>query len=214
MRAKKILAGILIIIFLMVSTDLVLIKIFKARPVFSLSIIKYKDGGSTEYFGIGYKIIKCNTLSGDKSITIGFYNVKYSCDTSSKEKLEFENDFELIVSGAEKCTKEKIITQEINSTQNIFDYKLYSYCVNSVDIKIGNNVYSLRYALEQKIIELSDLIDMLEKKYESGEIIKNIYREGGSTIYIGKNYALLKCNSLSGDRDYYVGTNKLEYQCN
>ena len=37
--------------------DFTLAKQSKA-PIFSIPIIVYKDGGSTEYYGIGYKIIK------------------------------------------------------------------------------------------------------------------------------------------------------------
>lgn len=44
-------------------------------PLFAIPLIVYKDGGSKEYFGLGYKVIKCNNLNGDKSVNIGFYNL-------------------------------------------------------------------------------------------------------------------------------------------
>ena len=52
-------------------------------PIFVIPVIRYRDGGSVEYYGLGYKVLKCRTLGGDNSIKIGFYNMKYSCDTKS-----------------------------------------------------------------------------------------------------------------------------------
>lgn len=45
------------------------------KPLFTLFKTQYKDGGTTEYFGLGYKIIKCNTLNGDISNNFGLYNL-------------------------------------------------------------------------------------------------------------------------------------------
>ncbi len=45
------------------------------NPLFVILINKYMDGGSKEYIGLGYKVIKCNTLNGDNSYNIGFYNL-------------------------------------------------------------------------------------------------------------------------------------------
>ena len=43
--------------------------------IFVIPMMQYKDGGSKEYWGLGYKVIKCNTLAGDKSAHFGFYNL-------------------------------------------------------------------------------------------------------------------------------------------
>lgn len=58
------------------------------RPVFARPLIIHKDNGSTEYFGIGYKIIKCNTLVGDRKRHFGFYNINVAkkCISSIEHK--------------------------------------------------------------------------------------------------------------------------------
>ena len=58
--------------------DFICIRTIK-RPVFMIKTNTYKDGGSTEYVGLFYKVIKCNTIDGDKTITLGTYGLKYSC---------------------------------------------------------------------------------------------------------------------------------------
>ncbi|MDD4187711.1 MAG: hypothetical protein PHX04_02995 [Bacilli bacterium] len=47
---------------------------------------QYKDGGSTEFLGLGYKIINCKTLNGDTSNNFGLYNlnIEKSCIQSNE----------------------------------------------------------------------------------------------------------------------------------
>ena len=42
--------------------DFICVKTIK-RPIFMIRTTIYKDGGTKEYYGLGYKVIKCNTLS-------------------------------------------------------------------------------------------------------------------------------------------------------
>ncbi|NLL02084.1 MAG: hypothetical protein GX265_03580, partial [Mollicutes bacterium] len=46
------------------------------KPLFVVLVKKYKDGGSKEYLGLGYKVIRCHNLSGNNSQNIGFYTMK------------------------------------------------------------------------------------------------------------------------------------------
>ena len=61
------------------------------NPLFAIRTAVYKDGGSKNYFGFGYKIIACNTLSGNNSVYFGFYNLdvnKLCNDNSSLKKFK------------------------------------------------------------------------------------------------------------------------------
>lgn len=92
MKKKTISLIVIGILFLIILMDFSLMLIFNTGPLFAIRGDIYKDGGSREYYGIGYKVLKCKTLSGDNSIKIGFYNMKYSCNTSKIEKKELENN--------------------------------------------------------------------------------------------------------------------------
>lgn len=87
--------GIWIAIFLI---DFVCVKTIN-RPIFMIRTSIYKDGGTKEYYGLGYKVIKCNTLSGDKSVKLGTYFMKYNCDTkgndniTSSDALKFKKEY-------------------------------------------------------------------------------------------------------------------------
>ncbi|AFQ43361.1 hypothetical protein [Desulfosporosinus meridiei] len=69
-RKRKYIIGILLIIwFAFLLTDFYLAKASKS-PVFAIPIVVYKDGGSTEYYGLGYKIIKYVNLTVERGTEV------------------------------------------------------------------------------------------------------------------------------------------------
>lgn len=48
------------------------------RPIFMIRIYMHKDGGSKEYYGLGYKVIDYNVIDGDSSIHMGTWFMKYN----------------------------------------------------------------------------------------------------------------------------------------
>ena len=86
MKKKKVtvcvLIGILVLWTCFFATDYALAKSNKS-PVFSVPIIRYKDGGSTEYYGLGYKVIKYVNLTIENglkvtNVDIGSWFMKFS----------------------------------------------------------------------------------------------------------------------------------------
>lgn len=61
----SIICMILIIWFSLVITDFSLSRVNKT-PIFAIPLVRYKDGGSAEYYGLGYKVIKYVNLSAEK----------------------------------------------------------------------------------------------------------------------------------------------------
>lgn len=45
------------------------------KPIFVIRTAIYKDGGSKEYMGIGYKVIVFNTLCGYKEVKFGSWQM-------------------------------------------------------------------------------------------------------------------------------------------
>lgn len=83
--AKKrgyIISAILIIWITFFITGFSLAKANKS-PVFAIPVIRYKDGGSTEYYGLGYKVIKYVNLTVERGpevekIDFGTWLMKFS----------------------------------------------------------------------------------------------------------------------------------------
>ena len=74
-----VLVVVLIILFL-VTLDIVLITKYQKGPIFAIPVKTYQDGGTKEYYGIGYKVIKYNQLQGRRDMEIGTYKLKYNTE--------------------------------------------------------------------------------------------------------------------------------------
>jgi len=151
-QGKKILIAISValgIFLVMPLTDIILAKFFGLEPQFEIKEKAIDDGGTIEYIGIGYKIVKCNTYAGDKSVHIGLFNLKYPCSNISKDP-----NFFSITYLPTSCTgkMEKIYSDSLN------DY--YYACMELVRIDFQNGKrISLKEALEENIISIDKLIE-------------------------------------------------------
>lgn len=149
---------IIILIFVLIAIpliDLMIINVFNSRPIFVIKGDTYKDGGSQIYYGIGYKVIKCNTLSGDKSIKIGFYNLEYSCDNSKplENKQPLIDNFE-IIDESEECNNE----EEVFYVDNNYVYSFNCQKSDTVFIKFNDDKkINLQEAVMQGLITMSEI---------------------------------------------------------
>ncbi len=67
---RKFIIGIILVIWLaFFITDFSLAKVNKS-PIFAIPIVMYKDGGSTEYYGLGYKVIKYVDLTVERGTEV------------------------------------------------------------------------------------------------------------------------------------------------
>ncbi len=60
----------LLIWSIFIMTDFLLSKSNK-KPIFAIPIFKLKDGGTIEYYGFGYKVIKYNILDNYETGQLG-----------------------------------------------------------------------------------------------------------------------------------------------
>jgi len=77
-RKINILYIIVIIVMLMVTIDVVGVSRYNVGPFFAIKTHTYKDGGSKEYYGFLYKVIKYNEYNGRRDKVVGSWNLKYN----------------------------------------------------------------------------------------------------------------------------------------
>lgn len=157
MKNKKriIIAIIVAIPILMILTDVILVKSFKSRPIFAIKNATYWDGGSSEYIGIGYKVIKCNTLNGDKSIHLGFYNLSVS-KVCNNDPIDIDyNDYE-IVDETEVCAE--ALEEIYRDDDNIY----YLSCIKSSTLFLKYNngdKITIKDALNNNKVTFEELLE-------------------------------------------------------
>ena len=89
---------VILIIIAMISIDIVRVAKYDKKPLFAINTKTYKDGGSKEYIGLGYKVIDYYQLQGRRDIEIGTWNMKYNTNPVTIQDIdlaiELNNDEE------------------------------------------------------------------------------------------------------------------------
>ena len=128
--------------------------------------------------------------------TLEHKDEKFVIYLSEAELISEENfdSYEIIVNKENECSKENSIVFSDGNKD------LYTYCLDDITIKYGNNNYELSSALSSSKITL----DSLFEKEQSRAI-----DEEGNILYKFKEYNILECNPEKS-KDVIIGPNTME----
>ena len=124
---------------------------------------------------------------------------------ATKIELKSAENFEILF--YDKQPQSDIKVQKIvdkNETDK-YDYDVYMYH-GSVNIRIDGKEYSLTEALLENKITMEEIIAKANQDEKDGKIKVAMYKDGGSMEYHYENYTIIKCHTLDGNRDVYIGT--------
>lgn len=101
-------------------------------------------------------------------------------------------------------SEESKLNEEL--TLNMLDYKIWFYGIESLEINdVNNNYFDLKTALKYNQISIQDVVNFLEKEYDSERILMYELRDGGTKIYKSNKYEIILCNTIEGNHDIYFG---------
>lgn len=87
-----VMAGAFLVVF-----DVVMVTKFNVGPIFAIKVKTYNDGGTKEYAGIFYKVIKYKQTNGRHDMVLGSYKLSYSGEVYKKSVLDlailYRDDF-------------------------------------------------------------------------------------------------------------------------
>ena len=69
---------VIIVIGVLVTTDILLVSKAHIGPFLAIRTKVYNDGGTKEYYGLGYKVIKYNQKVGRRDTVTGSWGIKYN----------------------------------------------------------------------------------------------------------------------------------------
>lgn len=125
-----------------------------------------------------------------------------------KIELKSTENFEIRFYDKHPQTGTKINKILDKSETNKYDYNIYSY-EGSINILINGEEMSLRNALLQNKITMDEIIVKANKDLIDKKITGDTYKDGGSQVYEYENYTLIKCHTLAGNRDVYIGAKNM-----
>lgn len=98
-----------------------------------------------------------------------------------------------------------------NKILDLSDVSVFYYSLDNVTITLKETqIFDLKYALENNLITLNDIIDKAEADGILNKNRESIFKDGGSRLYDYGTYKILKLNALNGNRDIYIGTPEMD----
>lgn len=123
------------------------------KPIFCIQnpVGVIRDGGTIEYFGLGYKVIDFHTLAGFDDIKIGTWLMDYN--DFEKEMKEYEKKFEEELQkdnrNQESNINNKVTTIDIQTTGLSSETSIKKYTLNQEEIyEIFNIIDNLTFSNE------------------------------------------------------------------
>ena len=82
-KVSTIIMIIIIILGLLITTDIILVSKVGIGPFLAIRTKVYNDGGTKEYYGLGYKVIKYNQVVGRRDTVIGSWSLTYNTNPNT-----------------------------------------------------------------------------------------------------------------------------------
>ncbi len=94
---SKIITDIIFIIIMLclifVTVDIIAVGKYDKGPFFAIPFRTYKDGGTKEYYGLGYKVIDYNQVQGRRDKEIGAWSLKYNTEPITVQDIDLAIEF-------------------------------------------------------------------------------------------------------------------------
>ncbi len=141
-------------------TDLVLVNNNK-RPAFVIKTSSSYDGGSSIYYGIGYKVIDYNIIDGYQGIHLGTWFMKFNPDKYYTPPIEVTTDF-TIIDNTEVCA------QALEKFYEDDKYEYYFPCIKSGNVLIHFGKYlsgeEMQMPVKEALTKKNVTIEQLQEK--------------------------------------------------
>lgn len=125
-----------------------------------------------------------------------------------KIEIKSAENFEIIFSDKKPTDSYKTYTILSKNETDKYDYNIYGYN-GIVNIKIDGKDYLLKDALLENKITMEEIIQKANKDLDDNKITGDMYKDGGSMEYHYENYTIIKCHTLDGNRDVYIGAKEM-----
>ena len=179
---------IIIAMLAMITVDVISVARYGKGPYFAIPLHTYDDGGTKEYYGLGYKVIKYNQLQGRRDKEIGFWSLKYNSNPTTIKDIDLAIEFY----EDEATTYEKYYRQFVRITSKLqkVDTKNHKITIGYVDeegkytldiycdvVKDQKNLKDLKVGEPTTIIGSVDKFKGQTKKQPRKLYIKNCFAE-------------------------------------
>lgn len=157
---SKVISNIIFIIIIalgiVIAIDVICVTKYDKGPYFAIRTKTYDDGGTEEFYGLGYKVIKYHQEQGRRDIKLGFWTMPYSVEPTEISALDLAIEFR---NNPEK-TANKYAGQFMRVTGRIYKIKDNELILRYKD---PDDAYTLKIKCPMAVkTDLSDLKEDME----------------------------------------------------
>ena len=154
---SKVISNIIFIIIIalgiVIAIDVICVTKYDKGPYFAIRTKTYDDGGTEEFYGLGYKVIKYHQEQGRRDTKLGFWTMPYSVEPTEISALDLAIEFR---NNPEK-TANKYAGQFMRVTGRIYKIKDNELILRYKD---PDDAYTLK--IKCPMAEKTDLSDLKE----------------------------------------------------
>lgn len=154
---SKVISNIIFIIIIalgiIITIDVICVTKYDKGPYFAIRTKIYDDGGTQEFYGLGYKVIKYHQEQGRRDMKIGFWTMPYSVEPTEISALDLAIEFR----NAPEKTANKYAGQFMRVTGRIYKIKNNELILRYKD---PDNAYTLK--IKCPMAEKTDFSDLEE----------------------------------------------------
>lgn len=154
---SKVISNIIFIIIIalgiVIAIDVICVTKYDKGPYFAIRTKTYDDGGTEEFYGLGYKVIKYHQEQGRRDTKLGFWTMPYSVEPTEISALDLAIEFR---NNPEK-TANKYAGQFMRVTGKIYKIKDNELILRYKD---PDDAYTLK--IKCPMAEKTDLSDLKE----------------------------------------------------
>ena len=158
-KFMNILFIILFVLVILAIIDVLCVGKLEKGPFFAIPVHTYDDGGTKEYYGLGYKVIKYNQTQGRRDTVLGTWSLKYDADPIHIDLIDLAIEFQNNPDTAYQMYNQKFLVvtgtlKEINKEKNEMTLEYFD--------EDGKYTTDLVCQMETE----KDSLDLLEPGYE------------------------------------------------
>ncbi|MBQ6135004.1 MAG: hypothetical protein IJI60_01660 [Bacilli bacterium] len=179
-RIRNIIFAIILIIIILIAIDVIAVAYYNKGPFFAIPGVQYKDGGTREYYGLGYKVISYHQVQGRRDKELGFWNLEYNTSAITIK------DIDLAIGMVDK---EEFYQKYHKKFVRIIS-TLHGVNMNSHQITLGYIDEDGKYSLDIicNMVEDQNDLDIFEVE-KPITIIGTIKERRNQTIYVSNCFA-------------------------
>ncbi len=104
-----------------------------------------------------------------------------------------------------KISEQKKLTQIVEQDSEL-GCAVYYYGLDGMNVTVEGQMMSLQHALAVGVVSAEYWLSQAQMDATSGKCALLEYKDGGSKLYRYEDYAILKMNTIDGDKTLYIGT--------